>query len=199
MTDNQPEFYRIMRITVFTLIALLLAVTANAQTPFDVDLSKTGVKVVGNGKGSGTPSILDGQTLKSENKNDPLYYYVISEERLLVEVSGKIRSANLHGRIVIPDYVEIQGKTFKVVNIGEEAFENCRGISSVEIKGNSLQKLCNYCFKGCTGLTEITLNSNCLNLKSTAFSGCSYLRTIKASKKANNFSFSGCNAQVVKY
>ena len=85
------------------------------------------------------------------------------------------------------------------MNIGENAFDGCSKITSIEILGNNLQKLCHNCFKNCTGLTGISLNSNCLNLKSDAFAGCSKLKAIRASRKANNFTFDQCPAKVEQY
>ncbi|MDO5321062.1 MAG: leucine-rich repeat protein [Bacteroidia bacterium] len=184
-----------MKKLLFFLIATSLTIAANAQDPMNVNPFSDATVTIG---GSGVPTT-NGMVSKSKISSDPLYYCIVDDAKRLAEVTSKVRNAELKGCIVIPETVQIQGKTYKVVNIGENAFDGCTKITSIEIRGNALQKLCHKCFKGCTGLTEIKLNSNCCNLKSDAFVGCSNLKTIRASQKANNFSFSECNAQVVKY
>lgn len=141
----------------------------------------------------------NGIVSKGEKKQDPLFYKIVDNNKKLAEVTKDVRSANLSGKIVIPPTVKINGVEYKVVNIGENAFDGCTKITSIEIQGNSLQKLCHKCFAGCTGLTYITLNTFCQNLKSDAFVGCTNLKTIKVSSRANNFNFEGCDANVIKY
>ncbi|MDO4511544.1 MAG: leucine-rich repeat protein [Bacteroidales bacterium] len=192
--------------------ALLCGLTAMAQSsPFDVDnrisVTKSGsstynekkvkVKEEKNTNPTKTPTAT-GLVYKGEN-GDPLHYKIVDNSRRLVEVTCAVRTHNLSGRIRIPSTVRIQGKTFRVVNIGENAFKGCTKITSIEIMGNELQKLCHDCFNGCTGLTSIRLNPNCLNVKRDAFVGCSKLGVIILSSKANNKTFRDCNARVQTY
>lgn len=187
----------------FLIIAMLCGLAAYAQDdPMNVNPFSDAVVHIGGDSGNRDINQVpthNGMVFKGNLSSDPLNYCIVDDAKRLVEVTSKVRSANLQGKIVIPDTVQTHGKTYKVVNLGANAFDGCSKITSIEIRGNNLQKLGHYCFKDCTGLTEIQLNSNCLNLKEDAFIGCTKLQTIKASQKANNFSFSGCNAKVVKY
>ena len=183
----------------FTLaVTIALAFSAYAQNPFDVNTNVNATKSV-DVAGPGKVATANGMVFKGTGTNDPLHYKIVDDAKLLAEVTGGVRAANLSGKIQIPSTVKIQGKTYKVVNIGENAFDGCNKITSIEIIGNNLQKLGHFCFKNCTGLNGIILNSNCLNLKSDAFVGCSNLKTIRVSQKANNFSFDQCPAKVEKY
>lgn len=188
----------IMKKALFLVIALICGFTAYGQTPFDSDL-KFKVEDLKEGRFVVETDISTGIVSKSNKNDDPLYYKVIDTKRMLAEVTGSVRAANLKGKVVIPPSVVIKGKTYKVVNIGEGAFKGCTKITSVEIQGNTLQKLCHRCFEGCTGLTSLSLNSNCQNLKNDAFVKCSNLKTLRASSRANNFDFIECNVKVVKF
>ena len=141
----------------------------------------------------------NGLVVKGSHTGDPLYYKIIDDNKKLVEVTNSVRSAKLSNKITIYPTIKINDTEYRVVNIGENAFAGCAKITSIEILGNTLQKLCHKCFAGCTGLTNITLNTNCQNVKNDAFVGCTNLKTIKVSSRANNFTFVDCNASVVKY
>lgn len=184
------------------LIALALLLSASAST-LAVDKNKTAKSAAEHlfGKSNSTNKVAtcNGLVVKSSIAGDPLYYKIIDDNRKLVEVTREVRKAKLNGKVVIYPSIKINATNYRVVNIGENAFSNCTQITSIEIQGNSLQKLCHKCFSGCTGLTSITLNANCQNLKNDAFDGCTNLKTIKAPSKANNFTFTGCNANVVKF
>lgn len=176
----------------FTLV-LSLCVSVNA-----VSKKKTAENFLGKNK-TGQIATANGIVVKGNKAGDPLYYKIIDDNKKLVEVTSSVRAAKLNSKVVIYPSIKINDTDYRVVNIGENAFANCTKITSVEIQGNSLQKLCHKCFAGCTGLTNIKLNANCLNLKNDAFVGCTNLKTITVSGRANNFTFVDCNASVVKF
>lgn len=186
-----------MRKIFIIFFGLLLTSSLSAQNPFDVNTNVNITHTVG-GDINSVPTT-NGMVFKGSTSSDPLFYKIVDDAKLLAEVTDGVRSANLSGKVTVPATVQMQGKTYKVVNIGENAFKGCVKITSVEIMGNNLQKLAHNCFAGCTRLTSIRLNSNCLNLKSDAFVGCTHLETVTVSQKANNFTFEQCAAKVVKY
>lgn len=64
-----------------------------------------------------------------------------------------------------------------VTGIGDSAFYNCTGLTSVTI-GDSVTSIGRYAFSGCTGLTRITIPNNVTNIDPYAFSGCTHLTNV---------------------
>ena len=60
------------------------------------------------------------------------------------------------GNVVIPSSVTYSGNTYAVTSIGERAFYECSGLTSVTI-GNSVTSIGNGAFWSCDGLTSITI------------------------------------------
>ncbi len=60
------------------------------------------------------------------------------------------------GTVVIPESVTYNGTTYSVTSIGDYAFCNCAGLTSVEIP-NSVTSIDDYAFSGCSGLTDVKI------------------------------------------
>jgi len=65
----------------------------------------------------------------------------------------------------------------KVTTIGEDAFNGCVGLTSVDLPG-SVTTLGNSAFYGCTGLTSIEIPSSVTTIGKWAFEGCDNIETI---------------------
>ncbi len=81
-----------------------------------------------------------------------------------------------------------------VTNIGELAFINCIGLTSITIP-NSVESIDNNAFSGCTGLTSITIPNSVVSIDYNAFSGCTGLTSItipKSVENIDNSAFSRC-------
>ena len=63
-----------------------------------------------------------------------------------------------------------------VTSIGDQAFEGCRGVTSVTI-GNSVTSIGEYAFEGCSGLTSVTIGDSVTSIGNYAFNNCSGLTT----------------------
>ena len=61
-----------------------------------------------------------------------------------------------------------------VTSIGDYAFYDCRGLTSVTI-GNSVTSIGDYAFSGCSGLTSVTIPDNVTSIGDYAFHNCSGL------------------------
>ena len=70
---------------------------------------------------------------------------------------------------------EYQGRT--VTSIGEHAFDNCSGLTSVTI-GNSVTSIGEHAFFFCYGLTSVTIGNSVTSIGDGAFCGCSGLTSI---------------------
>ena len=88
--------------------------------------------------------------------------------------------------VVIPSSVKI---------IGDQAFYNCKGITSVVIP-DSVQEIEHWAFCGCTALASVTMGNSVQKI-SGAFKGCSSLTTITipdSVKEIGSFAFECCSS-----
>ena len=88
---------------------------------------------------------------------DGIYYSILSEEERTVEVTKSL--SYYRGDIIIPERIIDNSTTYKVVSIGDNAFENCGGLTSVTIP-NSVTTIGLYAFWGCKGLIGINVDGN---------------------------------------
>ncbi len=77
----------------------------------------------------------------------------------------------------IPNSVTYSGKTYSVTSIGDQAFENCHGLTSVTIP-NSVTSIGWHAFEDCTGLTSVTIPNSVTSIGNYAFAGCSGLTSV---------------------
>ena len=86
-------------------------------------------------------------------------------------------SPGYSGDIVIPEEVEYSGTLYSVTSIGNEAFRNCSGLTSVTIP-NSVTSIGEYAFEHCNGLTSVTIPNSVTSIDFGAFLGCSGLTSV---------------------
>lgn len=65
---------------------------------------------------------------------------------------------------------------YGVKTIGQSAFENCTGLTTVDIK--EVQTIGSAAFKGCTALTSMTLPSSVTTIGANFLAGCNHLQTL---------------------
>ena len=85
--------------------------------------------------------------------------------------------SELSGAINIPASVTYSGKTYSVTSIGNWAFSNCSGLTSVTIP-NSVTSIGNWAFCYCSGLTSITIPNSITKIDDNAFRGCRGLTSV---------------------
>jgi|GEM_PF-1477192 len=128
--------------------------------------------------------LLFGQSISAHDfEADGIYYKYLSQEDKTVSVSYQGSSYNEYsneysGDVVIPSSVTYNGTTYSVTSIGDYAFSNCSGLTSIEIP-SSVTSIGRYAFRGCTGLTSIEIPSSLTSIGHWAFSGCSSLTSIE--------------------
>ncbi len=95
-------------------------------------------------------------------------YYNLDATNQTAEVTSQ-NSGNYSGDIVIPASVTYASVTYSVTSIGNDAFYNCTGLTSIEIP-NSVTSIGEYAFSG-TGLTSLVYNAHVFAFMPTTYSG----------------------------
>ena len=111
-----------------------------------------------------------------------IYYYISNSTNKTVEVTYKGDYYNSYsneytGNVVIPESVAYNGNTYSVTSIGNSAFYECSGLTSIVI-GNSVTSIGGSAFSYCSGLTSIEIPNSVTSIGISAFYGCSGLTSI---------------------
>ena len=96
--------------------------------------------------------------------------------------------------LVIPEYLESNGKSYKVVGIGYAAFKNNAYLETLVLP-ESLESISQSAFEGCTKLSSVTLPQEVSIFGSNAFKGCISLREVSLPEITNSIgtsTFEGC-------
>ena len=122
-------------------------------------------------------------------------------------------------KAVIPDKVEYEGRTYKVTSIGEQAFYECRNLTSVTIPEgvnsigvnafqecenlisviipNSITSIGGKAFSGCKSLTSVAIPEGVISIGVGCFETCESLTTMEIPKSLisiGKWAFSGCGS-----
>ncbi|MCM8871753.1 MAG: leucine-rich repeat domain-containing protein [Paludibacteraceae bacterium] len=121
----------------------------------------------------------------------------VAEDNLnYASIDGVLYSKDKKTLIMYP-----QGKTGSftipnsVTSIGERAFYNCTGLTSITIP-NSVTSIGNYAFSACTGLTSITIPNSVTSIGERAFYNCTGLTSVETPNSVTSVgkeAFSGCD------
>ena len=105
-----------------------------------------------------------------------IYYDITSDTEMTCSVASPDDGTNYTGDIVIPETVAYQGNTYRVTEIGWNAFRDC-SVSSVELPG-SIETIRVAAFSGCTNMRGFTVPASVTSIESLALDNCSGLRTL---------------------
>ena len=108
-----------------------------------------------------------------------LTYTVIDEDAKTVETKAGYVSAgnNVSGDLVIPSQIKDGDEVYDVVSIGEYAFQDCSGLTSITIP-ESVTEIGRYTFRGCIGLTSIIIPESVTEISEGTFAECNGLTSI---------------------
>lgn len=104
-----------------------------------------------------------------------LYFNIIGENA--VEVINPTYPTKPTGDLVIPSSVTHGGNTYTVTRIGDYAFRNCDGLTSVVIP-NTVTYIEGGAFWYCRGLTSVTIGNSVTTMENYAFGSCSSLTSV---------------------
>ena len=103
-------------------------------------------------------------------------------------------SGEYSGEVVIPESVVYVGNEYSVTSIGEWAFANCSGLTSITIP-NSVTSIGQHAFFDCFGLTSVTIPNSVTSIGGGAFIGCSGLTSVTIGNSVTSIgygAFEGC-------
>ena len=151
------------------LIALLAALSAQTVAFADGEMMPL--------QPAQTESIADGNSVEL---NDDLtdsqgIKYRLNENDQTAIVSG--HTDTLSKVITIPATVTKDGVKYTVTSIGDYAFWNCSGLTSVDIP-DSVTSIGDYAFSYCTDLTSVTIPDSVTSIGDYAFQICTSLSSI---------------------
>lgn len=126
-----------------------------------------------------TPVVaLVGCSKKEEEIQENELEYSINIGTDTVMVRGYANNQEEHEpNLVIPESVVLNGTTYQVTSIDEEAFKDALNIQSVEM-ADSIVNIGPYAFNGCKNLETIKLSSNLTILHHGLFASCTSLKEI---------------------
>ena len=133
-------------------------------------------------------------------KVDNIYYNLNNEDKTAsVTYMGLYTSDNKDayvGNIIIPESITYSGTTYSVTSIGDNAFRDCSGLTSVTIP-NSVTSIGDGAFAFCSGLTSVTIPNSVTSIGEGAFFGCSGLTSVAIPNSVTSidrYAFSGCSS-----
>jgi len=135
---------------------------------------------------------------------DGIYYKITDSEKLTVAVTYRGNYRNSYsdeytGKVVIPETVTYESKTYAVTSIGESAFYsygNENGITSVTLP-NSILSIGEYAFQYCQGITSFTIPNSVVSIGYYAFEQCINLSSIDLGNNVTSIgssAFSWCKS-----
>ena len=111
--------------------------------------------------------------MASKVQIDGIYYDLTETEATVT--SGEIKYS---GALVIPSAIEYESISYNVTAIGENAFRECSGLTTVTIP-NSVKTLGDQAFYHCSNLHSVTIGSGVTSIGRSAFIECCNLSEIK--------------------
>ena len=138
----------------------------------------------GGGTSSGTtdkPSVpKKGTKIKG---NDGSTYIVTSGKGKTPTVQYTAPKSTAKGTVTIPAKAKVDGVSYRVTSIADNAFKNNKKITKVVI-GSNIVTIGKNAFAKCTNITSIVIGKNVTKIEKNAFYGCRKLKkiTIKSEK-----------------
>ena len=110
-----------------------------------------------------------------------IYYNILSETDKTVEVTYQGKWASDYDEyvdyVIIPEYIDYDGKTYRVTKIGDFAFRGCSNLCDITLP-NCIINIGQDAFMGCCRLTSIIIPSSITNIGYRAFDGCTSLNSV---------------------
>ena len=105
-------------------------------------------------------------------------------------------SSEYNGQVTIPSVVNYNNESYSVTSIGIYAFRGCSGLTSVTIP-NSVTSIGYEAFYECTGLTSVTIGNSVTSIGERAFENCIRLTSVtigNSVKSIGDYAFAYCTS-----
>ena len=89
----------------------------------------------------------------ANNDGVTIYYKWANEEKTELSVSSH-GGYNYSGNVIIPKSVVYEGNTYRVTSIGDRAFQNCSGLTTITI-GSGVKNIGSQAFAKCAELADV--------------------------------------------
>lgn len=113
---------------------------------------------------------------------DGIYYNVLSEDSLTLEVTHDGGRNAYSGDITIPSYVEHSGKRYKVVRLGDGAFWACDSLVAV-VMPVTMKSVGSNAFNSSNLLATINFPDSIEEIGDSTFRNCLRVRSVRIPKK----------------
>ena len=143
------------------------------------------IKIIGNG------DLVIGEKTFGDSYNSS----ALMKERHL-KISGVKSIANKHAFGYSPNLETVEFGDNALENIGNNSFDNCRALKSIEVPG-SVTNIGSYAFNDCTNLVTATLNEGVVSIGDRAFYNCSSLLVASVPNSVTNLgsgAYASCTA-----
>ena len=110
-------------------------------------------------------------------KIDGIYYKLDETTKEATVTSSNSYSDKYAGDVSIPTTISYNGGTYSVTRIGDSAFRDCYGLTSLAIP-NSVTSIGSSAFRNCSGLKSITIPKSVKEIASRVLSGCTSLKDV---------------------
>ena len=134
--------------------------------------------------------------LAVEVEIDGINYDLIPKGKVATVIAKS--SGKYSGEVIIPESVEHEGTAYSVTSIGNKAFYDCDGLTSVTI-GNSVTSIGERAFYSCSGLTSVTIGNSVTSIGKDAFGYCSRLTSVtipNSVESIGDYAFRDCKSLI---
>ncbi|MBR1788972.1 MAG: leucine-rich repeat domain-containing protein, partial [Bacteroidaceae bacterium] len=137
-------------------------------------------------------SMMTGTASAYNAEIEGIYYNLLSETNQAEVTFG---DNEYTGNVTIPETINYNGSTYSVTSIGDYAFRDCTGLTSISIP-NSVTSIGYQAFNYCDGLTSISIPNSITSIGIYAFYACSGLTSVTIGNSVTeigNLAFGSCS------
>ena len=131
--------------------------------------------------------------------DDDYIYYIYNGTRYALkegEATVAEQPRSLSGEVVLPKSISYKGNTYSLTSIGDNAFEDCKSLTSIVIP-DGITSIGDNAFYWCSSLISITIPDGVTSIGEYAFYECSSLISIvipKGVTRIGGRAFYGCDS-----